>query len=48
MIAFAFIRRDVDEKFTPVQWIKAMTPILIQLIVALGALIYIEALVFPG
>ena len=42
VVAFAFIRRDLDEGFTPLQWIKDCTPILLQLLVALTALIYAE------
>jgi Citrate transporter len=42
VVAFAFIRRDLDESFTPLQWIKDCTPILLQLLVALTALIYAE------
>jgi len=42
VVAFAFIRRDLDEAFTPLQWIKDCTPILLQLLVALTALIYAE------
>ena len=42
VVAFAFIRRDLDEAFTPLQWIKDCTPILLQLMVVLTALIYAE------
>lgn len=42
VVAFAFIRRDLDEGFTPLQWIKDCTPMLLQLLVALTALIYLE------
>lgn len=43
VVAFAFIRRDVDERYTPLQWIKEMTPILLQVLAVLGALIYAES-----
>lgn len=42
VVAFAFIRRDVDESYTPLQWIKDITPIIIQLMVALTVVIYVE------
>ena len=42
VVAFAFIRRDVDEVYTPLQWIKDVTPVIVEILVALTALIYIE------
>jgi hypothetical protein len=42
VVAYAFIQRDVDEHFTPVQWIREMTPVVVQTLVALTALIYLE------
>ena len=42
VVAFAFIRRDLDEAFTPLQWIKDCTPVLLQLLAALTVLIYVE------
>jgi hypothetical protein len=43
VVAFAFIRRDVDERYTPVQWIREMTPILTTMLIVITMLIYIEA-----
>jgi hypothetical protein len=43
VVAFAFVRRDVDESYTPVQWIKDMTPAIIQIAVVLAAIIYAES-----
>ena len=42
VVAFAFIRRDLDEGFTPVQWIKDCTPIILQVLLALTVMIYAE------
>jgi Citrate transporter len=42
VVAFAFIRRDVDERYTPLQWIKDITPTILEVLVALTALIYVE------
>jgi hypothetical protein len=42
VVAYAFIQRDVDEHYTPVQWIKEMTPVIVQTMVLMGAIIYIE------
>jgi hypothetical protein len=43
VVAFAFIRRDVDERYTPVQWIKEMTPLVLAMMALIMVLIYIEA-----
>jgi hypothetical protein len=42
VVAYAFIQRDVDEHYTPVQWIREMTPVVVQTLIALTALIYLE------
>jgi hypothetical protein len=42
VVAFAFIRRDVDDRYTPVQWIRDITPIIVQIMLALTILIYLE------
>ncbi len=44
VVAFAFIQRDVDEHYTPIQWIKEMTPVIIQILVLLTVIIYLESL----
>ncbi|HEX2229312.1 MAG TPA: SLC13 family permease, partial [Candidatus Binatia bacterium] len=43
VVAFAFIRRDVDERYTPVQWIKEMTPMILAMSLVITVIIYIEA-----
>jgi Na+/H+ antiporter NhaD/arsenite permease-like protein len=43
VVAYAFIRRDVDERYTPLQWIKEMTPVILQILILLTVLIYIES-----
>ncbi len=45
VVAFAFIKRDVDEHYTPVQWIKEMTPVIIETLVLLILIIYAESLI---
>jgi Na+/H+ antiporter NhaD/arsenite permease-like protein len=42
VVAYAFIKRDVDEHYTPVQWIREMTPVVVQTFAVLTALIYLE------
>jgi hypothetical protein len=44
VVAFAFIRRDVDEDYTPVAWIREMTPVIIEIAVVLTAIIYVESI----
>lgn len=40
VVAYAFIQRDIDEHYTPVQWIKEMTPVILQVFLLMGLLIY--------
>jgi len=42
VVAYAYIQRDVDEHYTPVRWIKEMTPVILQTMVLMGAIIYLE------
>jgi hypothetical protein len=42
VVAYAFIQRDVDEHYTPMQWIREITPAILQILVVLGAIIYLE------
>jgi Na+/H+ antiporter NhaD/arsenite permease-like protein len=45
VVAFAFIQRDVDASYTPIQWIKEMTPVIFQVLVLMAILIYAESAV---
>jgi Na+/H+ antiporter NhaD/arsenite permease-like protein len=42
VVAYAFIQRDVDEHYTPVQWIRQMTPVILEMLVVITVLIYLE------
>ncbi len=44
VVAYAFIQRDVDERYTPTQWIAEMTPLLLKITGVIAALIYVESL----
>jgi hypothetical protein len=44
VVAFAFIRREVDEGYTPIHWIKEITPVILQMLVVITVLIYAESL----
>ncbi len=43
VVAFAFIRREVDERYTPIHWIREITPIILQMLVVITILIYVES-----
>jgi len=43
VVAFAFIQRDIDDRFTPVQWIKEMTPVILQMMAVITVIIYLES-----
>lgn len=42
VVAFAFIEHEVDETYTPVKWIKEMTPVIIEVVLVLTIVIYLE------
>jgi hypothetical protein len=42
VVAYAFIRRDVDEHYTPVRWIKEMTPVVLQTMALMAVIIYAQ------
>jgi hypothetical protein len=44
VVAYAFIQRDVDDRYTPVRWIKEMTPVILQTMVLMAIIIYIEGM----
>jgi Na+/H+ antiporter NhaD/arsenite permease-like protein len=43
VVAYAFIQRDVDAKYTPVQWIKDITPVILEMLAVIALIIYIES-----
>jgi len=43
VVAFAFIRREVDERYTPLSWIKEMTPVILVMLVLVTVIIYLES-----
>lgn len=44
VVAYAFVQREVDETFTPFQWMGLMTPLLGTLFVVLTLFVYVESL----
>lgn len=45
VVAYAFIQKEVDEHYTPFQWMKAMTPLILEIFVLMAVVIYGESLV---
>jgi len=43
VVAYAFIQRDVDESYTPIEWIKEMTPVILKVLIVITVLIYLES-----
>ena len=43
VVAYAFIQRDLDEHYTPVQWMKEMTPVILKILLVMAAIIYAES-----
>jgi Na+/H+ antiporter NhaD/arsenite permease-like protein len=43
VVAYSFIHKKVDHRFTPFLWIKAMTPVVIEIAVFMTILIFVEA-----
>ena len=43
VVAYAFIQRDVDEHYTPVQWIREMTPVILEMLALISILIWAES-----
>ncbi|HSA58647.1 MAG TPA: SLC13 family permease [bacterium] len=44
VVAYAFIRREINNRFTPFGWMKAMTPVIIEIFVLMTLVVYGEAL----
>ena len=42
VVAYAFVQRDIDDSFTPFQWIRLMTPTLGALFIVLTLFVYAE------
>ena len=43
VVAYAFIQRDLDRHYTPVQWIREMTPVIVKILLVMAAIIYAES-----
>jgi Na+/H+ antiporter NhaD/arsenite permease-like protein len=45
VVAYSFIQRQLDDRFTPFQWIKAMTPVVLEIFALMTVIVYGESLV---
>ncbi len=43
VVAYAFILKEVDDRYTPFQWIKAMTPVIVEIFVLMAVIIFAES-----
>ena len=43
VVAYAFIQRDVDANYTPVQWIRDMTPVIVEMLAVIAVILYAES-----
>ena len=43
VVAYSFIQRDIDQHYTPMQWIREMTPVILEMLVVILVLIYAES-----
>ncbi len=43
VVAYSFIQKEIDEHYTPFQWIKAMTPVIIEIFILMTVVVYGEA-----
>ena len=46
VVGYSFIQRDVDAAFTPLQWIRQMTPIILDMFALITVMIAIESWLF--
>jgi Na+/H+ antiporter NhaD/arsenite permease-like protein len=46
VVAYSFIQRDVDAAFTPVQWIRMMTPVILEMFALITLMIGVESWLF--
>jgi hypothetical protein len=42
VVAFAFIRKEISPRYTPVEWMKSMTVVILEMSLFLTVLVYLE------
>ena len=48
VVAYAFVQREVDKRFTPIDWIRAMTPLILSILIVLSIWIILQSMLLPG
>ncbi|MGA2915361.1 MAG: SLC13 family permease [Sedimentisphaerales bacterium] len=48
VVAYAFIRKEIDEHYTPYRWIKAMTPVIVEIIIFVTIVVFIEGVILKS
>ena len=43
VVAYAFIQRDIDPHYTPMQWIRDMTPVIVEMLALIAIVIWAES-----
>ena len=46
VVAYSFIQKEVNERYTPYQWMKAMTPVILQISILMTLVVYGESWLF--
>jgi len=46
VVAYSFIQREVHRNYTPFQWMKAMTPVILQIFILMTLVVYGESWLF--
>ena len=45
VVAYAFVQREIDKHYTPYQWIKVITPVIIEIAIFMIFIIYLEGFI---
>ncbi|HKT81493.1 MAG TPA: SLC13 family permease [Vicinamibacterales bacterium] len=45
VVAYAFIQSEVEQHYSPMQWIREMTPVILEMLAIISVLIYAETLI---
>ena len=43
VVAYSFIQRDIDSGYTPVEWIRLITPVILEMGVVITAILYLQS-----
>jgi hypothetical protein len=43
VVAYAFVKRNLDKQYTPMRWIADMTPVIVMILAVMSVIVYIES-----